>query len=323
MSTVDSILEYLRQGGFVSGQEISNKLNISRNGVSKWIKTLRSQGYEIESVTNKGYCLVFEPDIISAEQINKSLNTLSIGKPTEVLASVDSTNEEIKRRAKQGAKQGLTIVSDEQTIGKGRLGRNWVSPRGTSVYESILLYPELAPSQVPCITLATGLAMCRTINEIDDFNAKIKWPNDIIIGSKKLCGILTEMTIEDNAVAYAVVGVGTNVNNREFPEGIRQKATSLYLEKKRAFSRNEVVIRFAEQFEKIYNEFILSGFEAIKDEYKSCCATIGRRVSTKRQNDTLCGTAVDVAPDGGLIVETDSGEKIYISTGEVAVQGIY
>lgn len=323
MSTVDSILEFLRQGGYVSGQEISNKLNISRNGVSKWIKVLRSQGYEIDSITNKGYCLISEPDIISAEEINKGINTLYIGRPTEVLESVDSTNEEIKRRAKQGAEQGLTIVSDEQISGKGRLGRAWKSPKGTSIYESILLYPELPPSQVPCITLAAGLALCSAINKIADCDARIKWPNDIIIGNKKLCGILTEMTIEDNAVAFAVVGMGINVNNREFPEEIRQKATSLYIEKNKSFNRNEIIIKLAECFETIYNEFIIGGFETLKEEYKSCCATIGRRISAQRQNETICGIAVDIASDGGLIVETDSGEKKYISTGEVAVQGIY
>ncbi|MCQ4021780.1 biotin--[acetyl-CoA-carboxylase] ligase [Ruminococcus sp. zg-924] len=323
MSTVNSILEFLRRDGYISGQEISDSLGISRNSISKHIKALRQKGYVIDSVTNRGYKLLSEPDELLQQDINNKITTLFIGRPTVILDSVDSTNEEIKRRAKQGAKQGLTVVSDEQFSGKGRLGRVWKSPKGTSVYESILLRPELAPSQVPCITLAAGLAMCRTINSIADFNAKIKWPNDIIIGRKKLCGILTEMAIEDNTVSFAVVGMGININNRSFPEEISKKATSLYLEKEREFSRSDIIIRLAQSFEDIYNEFIMGGFESIKDEYISLCATIGRSVSAKRNDGEISGTAVDIAPDGGLIVETQNGEKKYISTGEVAVQGIY
>ncbi|MGN1113382.1 MAG: biotin--[acetyl-CoA-carboxylase] ligase [Acutalibacteraceae bacterium] len=323
VSTVDLILEILRQGGYVSGQEISEKLGISRNGVNKWIKALRTQGYEIDSATNKGYSLVWEPDKISQQALNDEINTIYIGRPTVVLDSVDSTNEEIKRRARQGEKQGLTVVSDEQTLGKGRLGRVWKSPKGTSIYESILLRPDLPPSQVPCITLVAGLALCNAINGIANLGAKIKWPNDIIIGRKKLCGILTEMTIEDNAVSFAVVGMGINVNNRSFPDEIKEKATSLYLEAGRSFSRNEIITRLAQSFEQAYNEFIMGGFGVLKDEYASLCATIGRRVSAQRTGKELCGTAADIAPDGGLIIVTDSGEREYISTGEVAVQGIY
>lgn len=323
MGTADLILEFLRRGRYVSGQEISNELKISRNGVSKHIKSLRALGYEIDSVTNKGYLLVNEPDKMSEAEINGSLKTLYIGRPTEVVESVDSTNEEIKRRAKSGAEQGFVIVSDEQTLGKGRLGRAWKSPKGSSIYESILLKPELPPSQAPCITLAAGLAVCRAINELAQVNARIKWPNDVIIGRKKLCGILTEMMIEDNAAAFAVVGIGINVNNSGFPEDISQKATSLRLEKGCIFSRNEIIIKLAECFEDVYNEFIMSGFAAIKDEYVKSCATIGRTVSTLRQGEEISGTAVDIADDGGLVVEAADGEKKYISTGEVAVQGIY
>ena len=323
MSTADLILEFLRQGGYVSGQKISDELKISRNGVSKNIKSLRSLGYEIESVTNKGYLLVNEPDKMSEAEINGSLKTVYIGCPTEIIESVDSTNEEIKRRAKGGAQQGLTIVSDEQTHGRGRIGRAWTSPKGSSVYESILLKPEISPAQAPCITLAAGLAVCRAINEIAEVEARIKWPNDVIIGRKKLCGILTEMMIEDNAAAFAVVGVGINVNNSSFPGDTGKKATSLRIEKGRVFSRNQIIIKLAECFEDVYNEFIMSGFDALKEEYIKSCATIGRTVSTQRQGIEISGTAVDIADDGGLVVETADGEKIKVSTGEVTVQGIY
>lgn len=323
MSTVEKILEYLRRGGYVSGQEISNHLNISRNGVSKWIKILREKGYEINSVTNKGYLLISEPDELSAEKIAGLLKTTYIGYPTKVMDCVDSTNEEVKRAARGGGQQGLLLVAKKQTGGKGRLGRVWISPEGTSIYMSVLLTPELSPTQLPCITLVFGLAICRAIRDIAECEALIKWPNDIIIGNKKLCGILAEMTVEDNLVSYATVGVGINVNNRGFSDEISHKATSLYLEKSISFDRNEIIAVLCGYIEQVYDEFIVSGFDSLKDEYVNLCATIGRDVSAQRAGGEICGKAVDVADDGSLIVELDSGDRVSISTGEVAVQGIY
>lgn len=321
--TVDLVLDFLRRGSYVSGQEISRALGISRNGVNKHIKALRALGYDIDSATNRGYCLIKEPDEISEVEIEKQLKTAYIGRPTRVLCSVDSTNEEIKRCAFRGKKQGLVVVSDEQTAGRGRFGRAWESPRGNGIYESILLRPDIPPTQISCITLVAGLAVCRAVNELCACNALIKWPNDVIIGRKKLCGILTEMTIEDNFISFVVVGLGINVNNLSFSDEICERATSLRLESGAVFSRNEVIAKIANCFERAYDEFIISGFGPLKAEYKSYCATIGRSVSAICQGQRVKGTAVDVAPDGGLVVEADDGGRKCISTGEVTVQGIY
>lgn len=321
LATVDEILKFLERGGFVSGQEISQALGISRNGVSKWVRNLRERGYDIESVTNKGYRLIRQPELISEEKIAKALSTAYIGRPTVYLDEVDSTNEEIKRRARRSAGQGLMVVADRQTLGKGRLGRSWESPKGTSVYLSVLLRPELAPSQVQCLTLASGLAVCNTINALG-FSARIKWPNDIIIGNRKLCGILTEMSVEDNAVSFAVVGIGINVNNSAFPQEIENKATSLYIESGEACDRNEIIAALTKQLEQVYDEFVMGGFQAIREEYVSLCATIGREIKAEVRGKTIIGEAVDIADDGSLIVKTDFGLE-HISTGEVAVQGIY
>ncbi len=323
MKTSEKILEFLRQGGFVSGQEISNKLNISRNGVNKQIKALREKGYVIESYTNRGYRLLSEPDSISVDIIDKALTTLYIGRPTVLMEKVDSTNEELKRRARSGAAQGFTLVAEEQTFGKGRFGRSWRSPRGASIYESILLRPEISASNIPCVTLAAGLAVCKAVNGLYDCGTKIKWPNDVIIGNKKICGILTEMTAEDNAVSYAVVGIGINVNNYDFPQEIEEKATSILIETGVQHERNELIAAVAQEFEKIYNEFVLCGFGALKDEYIKNCATIGRDVSAYLSRDIVTGEAVDVEADGGLIILTEDGERVHVSTGEVTVQGIY
>lgn len=321
MATVDEILKFLERGGFVSGQEISRALGVSRNAVSKWVRTLRERGYDIESVTNKGYRLIRQPDFISEEKITRALSTAYIGRPTVYLDEVDSTNEEIKRRARTSSGQGLVAVADRQTLGKGRLGRRWESPKGMSIYLSVLLRPELAPSQVQCLTLASGLAVCNTINALG-FSSKIKWPNDVIIGNKKLCGILTEMSVEDNAVSFAVVGIGINVNNSAFPQEIESKATSLYIESGEVCERSDIIAALLKQLELVYDEFIMGGFQAIREEYASLCATIGREIKAELRGRTIIGQAVDIAEDGSLIIKTDSGLE-HISTGEVAVQGIY
>ncbi len=323
LNTAEMILSDLRRGGYVSGQEISDRLGISRSGVSKQIKSLRERGYDIDSVTNRGYRLIGEPDEMSQKRIESMLETLYIGRPTELLAEVDSTNDEIKRRARAGARQGLVVIAERQSAGRGRLGRSWTSPLGTSIYESILLRPELPPSQIPCITLAAGLAVCRTLNELYGCGAKIKWPNDVIIGRKKLCGILTEMSVEDNMVSYAVVGIGINVNNREFPPEVSEKATSLRIELGKQLERSEIAAHLSNTLEKIYDEFIMCGFEAFREEYLSLCATVGREVEATVRGKAVKGVAADVLGDGGLVVLTEGGEKICVGAGEVVVQGIY
>ena len=322
MNNAKEILNRLRGGGYVSGQEISEGLGMSRSGVSKHIKALRERGYEIDSVTNRGYKLISEPDIISVEKIESMLHSLYIGRPTVLLNEIDSTNEEVKRRARAGAQQGLVIIAEAQSAGKGRLGRGWSSPMGKSIYESVLLRPELPPAQAPCITLAAGLAVCRALNELYSCGAKIKWPNDIIIGRKKLCGILTEMSVEDNSLSYAVLGIGINVNNREFPPEVSGKATSLLIETGRQLERNLIIARVADVLEKVYDDFIMCGFDSIKDEYISLCATIGREVSANLGGQAVSGLAADILSDGALLVLTKEGEKVRVSTGEVTAQGI-
>ena len=320
----EKIIKLLRKSdGFVSGEEISRQLNVSRSAVWKAINALRAQGYQIESVTNRGYHLKETPDVVSAVEIKNGLRAFVIGQNIVSLQSVDSTNEEAKRQAQKGAPHGSVFVAEEQTLGKGRLGRHWIAEPQTGAWMSVLLRPDLGVRDVMQITLIAGLAVSRAITGLCGCNAQIKWPNDVVINGKKVCGILTEMAAESECIHYLVIGIGVNVNHRAFPEEISHKATSLFLETGKAIPRAAVVRAVLEELEILYDQFVASPFEDILSAYRKNCVTLGRRVSFQRQEETYSGIAEDVNEEGDLLVRLSGGELIRVNSGEVTVQGIY
>ena len=302
--------------GYVSGENISERLGISRNAVWKHINKLRQDGYEIESVTKRGYKLISVPDVISAELIKDGLDTEFIGQNVVYYDETDSTNNEAKRNSDMP--DGTLFISEIQTGGKGRVGRAWVSPKGIGIWMSLLLKPHILPQDVAQITLVAGMATARSVG----CGAKIKWPNDVVIGSKKICGILTEMSAEIERVNYIVPGIGINVNTESFPDELKEKATSLYIESGRKFERYKIVQRFLKEFEILYKKFIKGGIAAITDDYRELCVTIGKEVSVIYPNRTINGRAIDINNNGELIVETDKG-IIEVDSGEVSVRGMY
>lgn len=302
--------------GYVSGENISERLGISRNAVWKHINKLRQEGYEIESVTKRGYKLISVPDVISAELIKDGLDTEFIGQNVVYYDETDSTNNEAKRNSDMP--DGTLFISEIQTGGKGRLGRAWVSPKGIGIWMSLLLKPHILPQDVAQITLVAGMATARSVG----CGAKIKWPNDVVIGSKKICGILTEMSAEIERVNYIVPGIGINVNTESFPDELKEKATSLYIESGRKFERYKIVQRFLKEFEILYKKFIKGGIAAITDDYRELCVTIGKEVSVIYPNRIINGRAIDINNNGELIVETDKG-IIEVDSGEVSVRGMY
>ena len=208
---------------YLSGEALSEQLGITRSAIWKHINKLKKEGYAIHAVRNRGYKLLALPDVLNAEVLAKELEGCVIGHPLITLKTVDSTNEEIKRRAKEGAAHGLVVTAEEQTAGKGRFGRQWCAGHDGGLYFSVLLRPDLPPADIASITLASGYAVCLAVREFTGLPAEIKWPNDIIIGTKKLCGILTEMAAQSDKVDYVVIGIGINVNNRSFPAVIANK----------------------------------------------------------------------------------------------------
>ena len=307
---------------YLSGEELSRRLNVSRTAVWKHISALRQEGYRIDSVTNKGYRLLQKPDRLSAEWLQRGSRRF-VGTAVEVADQVDSTNEALKRRAAAGEPAGLLITAEEQTGGKGRFGRKWASRRGDGVYFSFLLRPDLPPESIASITLAAGFGVCCAVREYTGLDARIKWPNDVIIGRRKLCGILTEMTAQSDRLDYVVVGIGINVNQERFPEDVQQKATSLRLETGRRWDRNDFLLSVLQKLDEVMERYLISLSVDDMNAFKSLCATLGREVSVQRGKETLTGTAVDITPEGNVVVRCADGKEREINSGEVSVQGLY
>lgn len=313
----NKILNILSAAGtYVSGEEISRRLGISRAAVWKHIKKLKEDGYAISSVTNKGYMLTGAPQMLSAQAIEPMLTTRFAARNIKCMEETDSTNEEAKRC--RTMPDGSLFIAEMQTAGKGRRGKGWEAPKGSGIYMSILLKPEISPESVSQLTLVAGMAVCRAIGG----NAGIKWPNDIVIGSRKVCGILTEMSAEPECVNYVVCGIGINVNTPSFPEELSERATSLFLETGETHSRAELIAAVMNEFEPLYEGFLRGGFVGLREEYCRLCVNTGKVVQVICRGETTIGTAVDVDENGGLVVDTENG-RISITSGEVSVRGIY
>ncbi len=319
----DKILAALKESGdYISGEKLSEKIGVSRTTVWNHIKQLRSEGYIIDSVTNKGYRLTSSPDRLNCALINGNYTPGLIGTRIGILFETDSTNEELKRRAALGEKSGLVLAAEKQTGGKGRLGRKWESDQG-GLYFSFLLRTELPPADVTGITLAAGYAVCLAIREYTGLDARIKWPNDIIIGSRKICGILTEMSAQTDSTEYIICGIGINANNRDFPEEIRGKCTSILTETGEMTDRSRLLGCVIEKLDKVLSSFIVSLSVEDMASFRELCATLGRKVTFTRAKTVIEATAVDIGSDGELIARDQSGKEYSINSGEVTVQGIY
>jgi len=237
-----------------------------------------------------------------------------------VLDRIGSTNDECKRMASDGAEEGTLVIAEEQTGGKGRLGRSWSSPKGNGIWMSLILRPQVNLYNVSAITLAAGLAVCKALNNFG-VEAGIKWPNDVYINGKKVCGILTEMSASSEGVDYVVVGMGINVNTPYFPQELENIACSLYTETNKKYERNTIITEVLKQFEKYYDAFLADGFSAIKNEYKRNCINIGKRVNVLSA-ESYEALAVGINDSGELVVRKDNGEETVVFSGEVSIRNI-
>ncbi len=305
-------------GNFISGEELSRQLNISRTAVWKYIKEIRGEGYVIEAFPRKGYRMKKKPDLLLPREIKRHLNTLRLGKSIEYLARVDSTNRRAKEMGLQGALEGTLVVAEEQTRGRGRLDRQWFSPRG-GIWFSILLRPDLSPQQAPLLTLLTSLAGVKGIKNATGYSLYIKWPNDLFWQGKKAAGILTEINAEMDRINFVVVGVGINANIRHdhFPEDISSEAISLMEEEGESVSRPKLLATFLNEMEKMYDQAQLEGFKELIGEWKKYSTTLGKRVEVKTPRGIIKGKAVDINEEGALMVEKEGGEVIHLLSGDV------
>ena len=254
--------------------------------------------------------------------ISDQIHTKWAGKTVHFARETDSTNLWIKRLAKEGASEGTLALAEFQSAGRGRLGRSWEVPEGTSVMMSILLRPKFEPQYAPTLTLVMGMAVAKAVKNLG-FDVSIKWPNDVVVSHKKICGILTEMGVRDGKIDYAVIGVGINVNIKEFPEEMADKATSLYLESGREFDRSQIPGLVMEAFEEYYEKFAATcDLSGLKEEYESILANYNQpvRVLAKEPYE---GVARGITDGGELLVEKTDGTIVAVSAGEVSVRGLY
>ena len=309
--------------GYVSGQELCEHFGVSRTAVWKAMNQLKKEGYEIESVQNKGYHLVKTPDILSKNELVSIRKTKWVGTEICYFDVTDSTNTQAKSLGEGDAPNGTLVVAGKQESGRGRRGRSFESPAGTGIFMTLLLRPEIEPQNASMLTLVSALAVAKGIEHMVDLPVQIKWPNDIVINGKKVCGILTEMSAQMDYVNYIVIGIGINVGNEEFPEEIKDVATSIYLESGKHVNRAMLIEKIWEEFEDYYELYEKTqDLSSLVKEYDSYLVNRGQKVRVLDSKEPYEGKAMGITDRGELIVDTWEARRL-VSAGEVSVRGVY
>jgi len=305
----------------VSGESICKALGVSRTSVWKHIQALRRDGYEIAAQPNVGYRLVSVPDFLYPEEITYNLTTDFLGHTVYYYKEADSTNQIAKDLARQGAADGSLVVAETQNAGHGRLSRGWFSPYGKGIWCSVILYPKINPIEVPPITLLASVAITRAIKEVVGIKAGIKWPNDIYLKGKKVCGILTEMGAEMEQVRYLVLGIGLNVNieAEDFPSPIKEVATSLKIESNQPVNRLRLLQVILKELEKLYFVWLKEGFAPILIQWKKLCMHLPGLVRLDSLKESWEGWTEDVDLSGALLLRLSTGEIRRFITGEISL----
>jgi BirA family biotin operon repressor/biotin-[acetyl-CoA-carboxylase] ligase len=318
------ILTALRAStGGVSGAELAEELGVSRAAVSARVEELRLLGYTIEASPHNGYRLLDVPDVLHADDLLSRLGkTRVIGRDIRVFQETTSTNDVIEKLARDSVKEGVVVLAESQTKGRGRLGRKWMSPSRKGLWFSVLLRPQLRPQAVTQLTIASATALVRAIGDQTGVTPEIKWPNDILIRGKKVAGILTEMTAELDRVKHVILGIGVDVNLSvgEFPAELRKQSTSLKIEIGETVDRAELVVAILRELDRDYARIASDQFERVADEWEERCETIGRNVVIQVGERRIQGCAESLDADGALLLRTQHGHLERIIGGDVTVE---
>ncbi len=307
----------------MSGAELADQLGVSRAAVWARIEELRALGYEIQASPHEGYRLRNVPDVLHADDLLAVLNPgMVIGRDIRVFQETTSTNDVVDKLGRDGVKEGVVVFAESQTKGRGRLGRNWVSARGKGLWFSVLLRPPLPPQAATQITVASATAMARALRGVAGLRVEIKWPNDILLNGRKLCGILTEMTAELDKINFMVLGIGVNVNfhANDFPPELRKIATSIQNETGQTLRRSDVASAILGELDADYARVRSGQFEAIADEWEANCTTIGQNVEIACGNRVVLGRAESLDSEGALLVRTQHGHLERIIGGDVTLR---
>jgi BirA family biotin operon repressor/biotin-[acetyl-CoA-carboxylase] ligase len=308
-------------GEFVSGQTISEKLGCSRTAVWKHMEELRKEGYELEAVRRLGYRIASKPEKVTGNEIQLGLQTEFIGRHVHFEEIVDSTQKIASHLVFEGAPEGMVVVAEQQTAGRGRLSRKWHSPKGTGIWMSIILRPAIPIHQAPQLTLLAAVSVARAVEEYTGVSVGIKWPNDILINGKKAVGILTELQADTDKINAVIIGIGINVNQQkqDFAEDIQHIATSLAIEKGEEINRAELMQSIFLQMEKLYKEYLENGFTLIKILWESYAVSIGKEITARTLHQTFKGVAKGITEDGVLMLEDESGKIHYIHSADIEI----
>lgn len=307
------------QGEYISGEEISRRLGISRTAVWKQINKLREEGYEFEAVSRKGYRIVHQPDKLTLSAISNALQGSAFGQQIKLLDTTTSTQEDIRRWAEQGAENGALVVSEEQTVGRGRQGRKWISPSGKGIWMSLLLKPNLPLADASRLTLLSAVAVCRAIRQVTGINVGIKWPNDLLVNGKKICGILVESAGEDGKIRYCVVGIGIDVNlvEADYPHELLDVASSLKMESNQHYDRAQIIGAVIKEMELLMNCFLEEGFSPIANLWEALSVTLGRTITVRTSQGELVGVAEELDSSGALQLRRQNGQIETVYSGEI------
>ena len=320
---MDGLLEMLAAEEFVSGEELSRRLGVTRAAVWKRMESLREQGYVIESAGKKGYHLVQPEDSLLPVFVKKGLATLWAGQPPMIYAqSMTSTNIVLKQAAENGAAHGTVALCEEQTAGRGRRGRGWVSPMGQGLWVSLLIRPALVPGMAQLITFTAALAMAEAVEDTTGLDIRIKWPNDLVLQGKKVCGILLELSGDAEAISYVVVGSGLNVGIEAYPPELQDSAFSLQAALGRPVERAPILRAYLAAMERHMDSLTRKGLPGILPAYESKSCTLNQPVRVLGSGEEFAGTATGLDENGALLVRMEDGTTRRVLAGDVSVRGV-
>jgi len=308
----------LHPNDFISGEQLSMKFKCSRTAIWKQIQRLKRQGYQFEAISRVGYRLMSQPERLTFHGLTAKIKTKVMGRQLRLMDKTESTQTAAHHWVEEGAEEGALIIAEQQTSGRGRMGRHWHSPPGKGVWMSLILKPRIPIHFAPQLTLLTAVALCRTINKIG-IAAGIKWPNDLLVAGKKICGILLESNAEDERLKYVIAGIGISANLQEedYPEELRMKATSLFIESGKPVSREQLIADFLLEFECLYEIFQQEGFAPIRTLWEALSVSLNRHIRIQTLQGWVEGTASGIDSMGALQLIKSDGSMVKMYSGDI------
>ncbi|GLB57968.1 biotin--[acetyl-CoA-carboxylase] ligase [Cytobacillus sp. NCCP-133] len=304
---------------YLSGQYLADLIGCSRTAVWKHIEELRKEGFELQAVRRKGYRITKTPEKVTADEIRLGLKTKTLGRHIQHEESVDSTQKIAHRLAYEGAAEGTVVIAEEQVSGRGRMDRRWYSPKSTGVWMSVILRPNIPPPMAPQLTLITAVAVVQAIEDLTELTPQIKWPNDILMNGKKVTGILTELQADADRIISIIIGIGINVNQQldDYPDELKNIATSLSIEKGEKLSRAELIKIILGKLENLYKLYLDKGFYPIKLLWESYAVSIGKNLTARTITGSIYGKALGITDDGVLMIEDSSGKIHHVYSADI------